>query len=87
MSQMVLKEANPVCIHNGLERSQFLMLISLCTFQMVLKEVKCVCIDNGPERSQFQMICHIGHYDGLERSHFLVLIFSWALTLACLCIL
>ena len=54
---------------------------------MVLKEVKCVHIDNGPERSQFVMIYHIGHYDGLERSHFLVLIFSWALTLTCLCIL
>ena len=87
MFQMVLKEANSVRIHNGLERSQFLMLISPYTFQMVLKEVKCVRIDNGTERSQFVMICHTDHYDGLERSHFLVLIFSWALTLACLCIL
>ena len=63
------------------------MLISPCTFQMVLKEVKYVCIDNGLQRSQFLNDLSLGHYDDLERSHFLVLIFSWALTLACLCIL
>ena len=56
-------------------------------YQMVLKEANSVCIHNGLERSQFLMIYHIGHYDGLKRNHFLVLIFSCTLTLACCCIL
>ena len=54
---------------------------------MDLKEANSVHIHNGLERSQILMICHIGHQDGLERSHFWVLIFSWALALACHCIL
>ena len=57
------------------------MLISPHTFQMVLKEVKCVHIDNGPERSQIVMICHIGHYDGLERSANFLLDFNLGLSL------
>ena len=66
---------------------------------MVLKEVKMVPwrllstvyvstansvhIHNGLEMSQFTMSVP----NGLERSHLWVLIFSWAFTLACHCIL
>ena len=63
------------------------MLFSTVYLSDGLEEANSVCIHNGLERSQFLMICCIGHYDDLERSHFLVLIFSWALTLACHCIL
>ena len=49
---MVLKEANFVQMHNGPERSQFLMICLQAT-EMVLKEVKCYCVGNGLERSQF----------------------------------
>ena len=55
----------------------------LCTSQMVLKAANSVCIHNGLEMSQFT----VSVPNGLERSHLWVLIFSWALTLACHCIL
>ena len=68
---MVLKEVEMV--HGG----------PLCMSQMVLKAANSVRIHNGLEMSQFTMSVP----NGLERSHLWVLIFSWALTLACRCIL
>ena len=70
---MVLKEVKTV--HGG--------YYPPCMSQMVLKVANSVCIHNGLEMSQFTMSVP----NGLERSHLWVLIFSWALTLACHCIL
>ena len=54
--------------------------------QMVLKEVKYGSTVDGLEMSQFVQ-CSGFIQNGLERSHFLVLIFCWALDLACHCLL
>ena len=70
---------------NGLERSKMVHggYYPLCMSQMVLKAANSVCIHNGLEMSQFTVLVP----NGLERSDLWVLIFSWALTLACHCIL
>ena len=53
-------------IHNGLERSQFL-IISLGFPLMVLKEANFIGMYNGLEMSQFALIAKIPP-NGLERS-------------------
>ena len=62
--QVVLKWVNLTVKHNGLERSQFLM-VSPYNPVMVLKEANFVGMYNGLERSQFY---HVG--SGVEMSQF-----------------
>ena len=69
---MVLKE-----VKNGPWRSMY----PPCMSQMVLKAANSVLINNGLEMSQFT----VSVPNGLERSHLWVVIFSWALALACRC--
>ena len=88
---MVLKGVKT--FHGGLSGSNVMVLkgvktvhggyYPLCMSQMVLKAANSVHIHNGLEMSQFT----VSVPNVLERSHLWVLIFSWALTLACHCIL
>ena len=68
-------------VHGGLCTVSMEVYYPPCMSQMVLKAANSVCTHNGLEMSQLTMSVP----NGLERSHLWVVIFSWALALACHC--
>ena len=68
-------------VHGGLCTVSMEVYYPLCMSQMVLKAANCSYTHDGLEMSQFTVLVP----NGLERSHLWVVIFSWALALACHC--